>query len=184
MKFLVLILGLLLPYVVFPQDKMGDVAEQSNIESRMLTKGKLIKKEFIPLGILQAKYNQANVEVLKLEDLTNSEVLYGVRISFDYATTYTSSTKTAFIDKDEVAEVMVMLKRIQEEFNGPAPTNYTEIFYRCRSGYEIGGYYDKNKKWTSFMKLQRFDNNSSLYMEQNSLLTFQLLLQQAMAKFQ
>ena len=172
-----------MPYFMYAQDTTRDSTQQSKIETKLLTKGILVRKEFIPLGIIQSKNTRLDVEILKLEDLTNTGKTYGVKINYETSSGYSTSTKSAFIDRDEIKDVIIALKKINEEILKTVPNGYTEVIYICRSGYQIGMYYDKSKKWQAYMRLEKYNSNSDVFLEAEALLTLQILLQQAQAKF-
>lgn len=184
MKYTIIALLISLCHIIHAQEKIAEQNSKSKIETQFLTKGKLIKKEFIPLGVIQSKYTSIDVAILKLEDLTTGVKIFGVKVSFEASSSYSSSTKSAFIDRDEINDVIITLKKMNENIINTTPSNYTEVIYVCRSGYEIGVYYDKSKKWVAYMKLEEYDSNSDLFLETDALLTFQILLQQAQTKFE
>lgn len=169
--------------VMYAQQPLKSTEPESKVELALLSKGALIKKEFIPLGYLQAKYNKAEVEIIKIEDLVKGTKTYGVVVKFEYSTTYSTDTKSAYIDQDEIDELMNVLKKMNEITSNNTPTNYTEVIYACRSGYELGAFYSKSKLWTFYMKLEKYDKNSFISLEKDAILTFQLLLEKAKEGF-
>lgn len=58
---------------------------------------------------------------------------------------------------------------------------YTEVYYRSRGGFE-GGCFTSKGAWSSYLKLERFDGKSYVWLEAADLTTLYGLLEQAKAK--
>src|SRR5688500_17621491 len=72
--------------------------EQSNIEKFSAKSGTLVEKRFVDVG----KLKSIEVQVLVLTDLISNAKVSGVRFEMPTATRYSTDTKVAFLDQDEV----------------------------------------------------------------------------------
>ena len=60
-------------------------------------------------------------------------------------------------------------------------TNYTEDNFKSRSGF-VAGCFSEKKSWTAFMKLDKYDSNSYVWMEKDDLTQLLTLIEQAKPK--
>lgn len=149
----------------------------SNAEKFSERSGTLIQQEFIDIGLIK----KCKVKVVRLNDLISTQKSSALRFEQDVASTYSSDTKIAVLDSDEIDGLIKSLKIIQDNIYPNTPANYTEVSFRSRSGFEAGCYYGKNG-WSLYMKLERFDSKSYVFLEKNDLPTLLDLLAQAKAK--
>lgn len=157
---------------VKPVDK-----EQSKLEQFSSKSGTLVEKKFIGVGQLKT----VKVEVLVLTDLISKIKVAGVRFSKETATRYTSDTKTAFLDADEIDALVFSIEIMKTKIIPSSPDSYTEVVFTSRSGFSAGCYFDSGK-WTVFMKLERFDKDSYQYLQSEDIDSFASLLLQAKTK--
>jgi hypothetical protein len=102
----------------------------------------------------------------------------GVRLEYTATTRYSSDDKVTFLDADEVDGLIKSLSILKTRILNSTRDNYTEIVFRSRSGFEAGGYFSDNK-WTTFVKLERFDKDSYVFMKPEDFESLFALLQQA-----
>ena len=152
--------------------------EQSNIEKFSAKSGTLIEKKFIDIG----KLKDVKVQVLVITDMMGNAKVSGVRFEIEKAGRYTSDTKVAFLDQDEVDGLVKSINILKTSVLGTTRDSYTEIAFRSRSGFEAGAYFGEGK-WTTFMKLERFDKDSYVFLQPEDFDTLASLLQQAKQKF-
>ncbi len=151
--------------------------EQSNIEKFSAKSGTLIEKKFSDIGTVK----DAKLQVLTLTDLISNAKVSGVRFEKETATRYSTDTKTAFLDQDEIDGLLKSINLIKTKVLPTTPESYTEVVFSSRSGFSAGCYYDKGK-WTAFIKLERFDKDSYVYMQAEDFDALANLLQQAKSK--
>jgi hypothetical protein len=162
--------------LVFGQVKPVE-KDQSNIEKFSAKSGSLIEKRFIDIGSVK----ETRVKVLVLTDLISNAKVSGVKFEKDTATKYTTDTKSAFLDLDEVDGLIKSVNVIRTKVLPSTPEIYTEVVFTSRSGYSSGCYFSKGK-WNAFMKLERFDNDSYEWLQPEDFETLVNLLQQAKLK--
>jgi hypothetical protein len=116
-----------------------------------------------------------------ITDMMSNVKVSGVRFEVEKADRYTSSTKTAFLDKDEVDGLVKSLNIIKTSVLPSTRDSYTEIEFRSRSGFPAGAFYSDNK-WSAFLKLEKYDSGSYVFLKPEDLDTLATLLQQAKAQ--
>ncbi len=151
--------------------------EISNAEKFSDRSGSLIQKEFIDIGSL----DQCKIQVAKFTDLMNGQKSSAVRFEYEYKSSYSSGTKLALLDADEIDGLIKSIKIIQEKVLPISASNYTEVNFSSRSGFSAGCF-SKKDTWTTFMKLEKYDSNSYIFMEKDDLEKLLTILEQAKAK--
>jgi hypothetical protein len=124
---------------------------------------------------------KCEIQVAKFADLISGQKSSAVRFEYEYKSSYTSDTKVALLDDDEIEGLMKSIKIIQEKVLPTSAANYTEVNFKSRSGF-MAGCFSKKDSWTAFMKLERFDSNSYVFIEKEDLSQLLDLLQQAKLK--
>lgn len=153
-QYLFLIITLLFSSVTFGQVQSVD-KQQSNIEKFSGKSGTLIEKQFTDIANVKA----VKVQVLILTDLITSAKISGVRLEYDVVDRYTSDSKTAFLDKDEIDGLIASINALKQKVFNTTKENYTEVVYTSRTGFTAGAYFNKGQ-WSGFMKLERYDSKS------------------------
>ena len=148
--------------------------EQSNIEKFSAKSGTLIEKQFVDIGNIR----EVKVQLLTITDMIVGSKASGVRMEYVASSRYTSDTKVTFLDSDEVDGLIKSINILKSRVLNSTRDNYTEIVFRSRSGFEEGGYFSEGK-WTTFVKLERFDKDSYVFMKPDDFDTLLALLQQA-----
>lgn len=180
MKKIVLILTLITTTSIsFAQQAASKAKEQevSNAEKFSERAGTLVQKEFLDVGVLK----KCEIQVAKFTDLISGQKSSAVRFEYEYKSSYSSDTKVALLDEDEIDGLIKSIKIIQEKILPTIAVNYTEVNFRSRSGF-IAGCFSKKESWTAFVKLERFDSNSYVFMDKEDLSQLLTLLQQAKSK--
>lgn len=177
MRKIALILALVtMTRVSFAQQVTNKAKEQevSNAEKFSERAGTLVQKEFVNVGVLK----KCDIQVAKFTDLIGGQKSSAVRFEYEYKGSYSSDTKVALLDEDEIDGLIKSIKIIQEKVLPTTATNYTEVNFRSRSGF-TAGCFSKKESWTAFIKLERFDSNSYVFMDKEDLNQLLALLQQA-----
>jgi hypothetical protein len=151
--------------------------EQSNAEVFSAKAGTLMQKEFVEIGIIK----KAKVQVLYYTDLISNTKTSALKFEVDVATTYSTDTKVAILDVDEIDGLMKSIKLMQDKVMLTVPTTYTEVYYRSRGGFE-GGCFTSKGAWSCYLKLEKFDSKSYVWLDSEDLSTLYLLLEQAKSK--
>ncbi len=153
-------------------------AELSNAEKFSTKSGTLFQKEFVTIGPIVAGRNIGEMKVVHYTDLMTNESLSSLRISCDVQGKYTSDTKIGTLDKDEVDGLIKSFKIIMDRILVNTPSVYTEISFSARSGYSAGCYYS-NQEWSVYMKLEKYDGDSYLWMKVTDLPSYVKMLEEA-----
>lgn len=159
--------------------QQGKVKEQetSNAEKFSERSGSLIKKEFIDIGELK----KCELKVIHYSDLMTNQKTSALKFEYEYKSSYSSDTKAAVLDADEIDGLIKSIKIIQEKIFPLTPENYSEVSFRSRSGFEAGCF-SKKDSWSTYMKLEKFDSNSYVFMDKDDLAKLLTLLEQAKSK--
>lgn len=151
--------------------------EQSNAEIFSAKSGALMQKEFIDLD----KVKSCEIQVIHFTDLISGSKESGLKFSMDVASSYSTDTKSAMLDSDEIEGLMKSIKLIQEKVLVTTPSTYTEVYYRSRSGFEAGCFTSKGS-WSCYLKLERYDSKSYVWINAEELSNLYTILEQAKLK--
>lgn len=173
-KFIVLVILSIVSLSVFAQQPKLKEQETSNAEKFSERAGFLIQKEFIEVGVLK----KCELKVIHYTDLMSTQKTSALKFEYEHKSSYTSDTKAAVLDADEIDGLIKSIKLIQEKIYPSNPPNYTEVSFKSRSGFEAGCFSSKNN-WSAYMKLEKFDSNSFVFMDKEDLIKLLSLLEQA-----
>ena len=151
--------------------------EQSNAEAFSAKAGTLMQKEFVEIGTIK----MTKVQVLYYTDLISNTKTNALKFEHDVVSSYSTDTKVAILDVDEIDGLMKSIKLMQDKVMVTVPTTYTEVYYRSRGGFEAGCFTSKGA-WSCYLKLEKFDSKSYVWLESADLTTLYALLEQAKAK--
>jgi hypothetical protein len=151
--------------------------QQSNAEKFSERAGTLIQKEFINIGDIK----KCELNVIHFTDLISNQKTSALRFEYDYEGSSTSDTKRAVLDADEIDGLIKSIKIIQEKILPSTPSNYSEVSFRSRSGFEAGCY-SKKDNWSAYMKLEMYDSNSYVFIDKDDLGQLLTLLENAKSK--
>lgn len=175
MKGLITICLLILSFAIaFSQDKKESM---SNAELFSSQAGTLIEKEFIDLG----KIGKTEIQILKITDMISGKSVSSFRITQEVKGSYSSDTKIAHLDSDEINGLIKSMNIIKESVFGVTANNYIEITFRSRSGFEAGCFWSKNE-WVSYMQLEKYDRKSMILLQRGDFDKFLELLELAKNK--
>ena len=171
------LLFLLVFISAFASAQTAKESEQSNAEKFSAKSGTLMQKEFVEIGNLK----KCKISVVYFTDLISNSKQSALKFEYEVASSYSTDTKSAILDTDEIDGLMKSIKIIQDKVIITTPTNYTEVNYRSRSGFETGCYMSKGS-WSSYLKLERFDSKSYVWLAKEDLPTLYSILEQAKLK--
>ena len=172
-KLLFVIISILTFSVSYGQTDTKE-KELSNAEKFSLKAGTLIQKEFIDVGTI----NKLKVQVIHYTDLVSNETVSSVRFEYEVASSYSTDPKIASLDADEIDGLIKSIRMMQEKVFAMTPTNYTEVTYRSRGGFEAGCYWSKGD-WATYLKLEKYDGKSYVFLKKDDFLALLALLEKA-----
>jgi hypothetical protein len=176
MKKYLLFSILVLPSFLYGQ-KEAIQKQESNAEKFSDKVGTLIQKEYEPIGDVA----KCKIQVITFKDLLDGHKVTAIQFEYEYRTSYTSDTKLAVLDADEVDAFLTSIKIIREKVMPVATTKYTEVSFKSRSGF-MAGCFSKKGKWSGYMKLSQYDGNSFVFFEEDDFNKLYALMQSAKAK--
>ncbi len=153
--------------------------ELSNAEQFSSKSGTLIQKVFYTIGTVK----KCELQVIEYTDLISNTKQKALKLSYDVVSGYSTDTKTAVLDTDEIDGLMKSIKMMQEKVMLIVPVEYTEVSFKSRGGFEAGCFVSKGA-WSSYLKLEKFDGKSYVWIDKDDLTTFYDLLSQAKVKMQ
>jgi len=144
---------------------------QANTKEQELSKavkfssksGTLIKKEFINVGTLK----DVKIQVIHYTDLISNTSVDALRFEHEVVGSYSSDTKVALLDTDEIDGLIKSIKMMQEKVFTSTPKYYTEVTYKSRGGFEAGCFWSSKGKWSTYLKLEKFDDKSYVFLKQS-----------------
>ncbi|AUS04956.1 hypothetical protein C1A40_05480 [Tamlana carrageenivorans] len=151
--------------------------EVSNAEKFSTSSGALIKKDYLEIGDIKG----AKVQVVKFQDLISDKSTSAIKFEYEVKSSYSTDTKQALLDVDEIDGLMKSIKIMQEKIFPSTSENYSEVIYRSRGGFEAGCYWSKGK-WTTYLKLEKYDGKSYVFLSQEDFTTLYSFLEQAKGK--
>ncbi len=165
MKNLLFALLLLIPAIGFAQNTAPRI---SNSEKFVEEPGRILEKEMSTMGVIPVKYNlqkqELNVNALVMKDLLTSKK--SSCLVFELI----KKTKYAYVDPDEISDILNMFKLMDEQYIGTTKPNYTELVYNTRGGTEIGCFFDQGR-WIVFIRLDKNDKNTIIEINTDDLIT-------------
>jgi hypothetical protein len=164
-------------YLVLVSNAQTKEKELSNAEKFSAKAGALIKKEFIEIGTVKS----AKIFVIYYTDLITNTKQTAIKFEYDSVGKYTSDTKIAVLDSDEVDGLIKSIKLIQDNIFNSTAANYTEVTYKSRGGFEAGCFWSKGT-WSTYLKLEKYDKDSYVFLVKEDFSTLLLTLEQAKAK--
>jgi len=176
-KITTLFFGLLMTSLAFSQAKVEKQTTQA--EQFSATAGTLIEKQFVDIG----KVKGISVQVMKLKDLNSGTSKTALRFEYEYKSSYTSDTKIATLDLDEIDGLIKSMNNLKTIVFPSTRDVYTEVTFKSRTGFEAGAYYDVDKaKWVAYAKLEKYDSNSQVFFNTEDFASMLTLVEQAKTK--
>lgn len=173
MKKLVISTIVLLTYIV----TWGQKENISNSEVFSSQSGTLIEKEFIDIG----KISKTEVQILKITDMISGASIKSLRITTEVKSSYSTDTKIAQLDSDEIDGLIKSLSIIEESIFGTIAPNYTEVTFKSRTGFEAGCFWSR-KSWSTYLQVEKNDRKSMVHLNKDDFNAFLDLLVLAKSK--
>lgn len=163
----------------FGQTAQTQTKEQeiSNAEKFSAKAGTLLQKEFYDIGEIKG----CKLMVIHYTDLIGTQKTSSLKFEFEYSGKYTSDTKAAVLDADEIDGLIKSITMMQEKVFPTSPSTYTEVSFKSRGGFDAGCYSSKGS-WSTYMKLEKYDKDSYVWLTKDDFPTLLNLLQHAKAK--
>ena len=177
MKNVFLIVMTLLVSNLFSQ-KLEKERYLSNAEQFSLKSGALIQREFTDVGSLKG----AKFLVLTISDLLSGNKTKALKIETTIQKSYGSTEKSAVLDADEVEGFLKSLRMIEEKILPSTAAQYTEVEYKSRGGFKGGCFSDDKKGWSVFLKLDKYDSDSYIFLKKEDLPSIIKLFEDAKSK--
>ncbi|MFZ4740694.1 MAG: hypothetical protein ACOYLE_05980 [Bacteroidales bacterium] len=171
--FFALILGIL--FFTCEAQTKDDLQSKAELFSEKT--GTLIQKEFIDIATLK----KCKIQVVRFTDLITNAEQSALKFEYELASSTSTEVKNTFLDADELDGLMKSIKIIQEKINSKKPTNYTEISFRSRGGFETGCIQNEGV-WTIYLILQKFDGERYVWITIADLPILYSFLEQAKDK--
>ena len=159
------------------QTQLAKEVETSNAEKFSASSGALIKKDFLDIGEIRG----AKLQVVKFQDMISEKSTSAVRFEYEVKSSYSTDTKKAMLDADEIDGLLKSIKVMKDKIFPSTSEIYSEVTYRSRGGFEAGCYWSKGK-WTTYLKLEKYDSKSYVFLGQEDFTTLYDLLVQAQTK--
>jgi hypothetical protein len=134
--------------------------EKSKVETFSLKTGSLIKKEFIEVGTIK----KVEIKSLKITDMLAKTSISGIKLETDIYKSYGNTTKSCFLDSDEIDGFIKSGKLLIEALATGNTTNYTEFQFTSRDGFQAGAFSNDKGNWSFFLKLEKFDSDSYVFL--------------------
>jgi len=135
--------------------------------------GVLLQKEFIDVGI----FNKCKVQTVIFTDLLAGSKRTGLRLEYEVKGSYRTDTKIVMLDPEEVDALIESMKIIENQILPSRKTSYTEVAYTSRDGFQAGCFWSDGK-WSAFLKLKRFDNDSYVWFKATEIPALLALLEE------
>jgi hypothetical protein len=151
--------------------------ELSNAERFSAKAGALIQKEFLEIGSVK----DVKISVLYFTDLVTNNKQSALKFEYESVGKYSTSTKSAILDTDEVDGLIKSIKIIQDKIFPTTASNYTEVSFKSRGGFEAGCFWSK-ATWSTYLKLEKYDKDSYVFLSKKDFPVLLGLIEQAKIK--
>lgn len=174
-KFLLILITFLSANLTLGQTNNKE-NELTIAEKFSLQPGTIIQKEFIDLGKVKSEdaWGTFSIYVVIYTDLVTNNSYTAVIFE------NISRNLRAILDSDEIDELIMSIKMLQEKVFLKIPTNYTEVDYSSRSGFNVGCYWKKETStWDPYIKFDKSDDDTYFFIDQEYLVGFLGKLEEA-----
>jgi len=160
----------------FAQNKVKEITQAEQFSSQA---GTLMERQFYDMG----KVKTLEVKVLKFKDLSSGSTKSLLRFEYAFKSSYSSDTKIAALDVDEIDGLIKSIKNLQSNVFISTKEVYTEVTFTSRTGFEAGAYFSTDKsKWTAYVQVEKNDRNSMIFLTPEDFGSLLSLIEQAKAK--
>ena len=137
----------------------------------------MLQKEYADVGSVK----KVTIQTMLIKDLIAGSSIKALRFEYEAYSSIGSDTKVAALDQDEIDGLIKSLRIIKEKIVPNQVTNYTEVFFRSRSGFEAGCF-SSGDSWKAYLKLERFDSRSMVFLSVDDLDKLLSMVEAAKAK--
>ena len=148
--------------------------ELSNAERFSSKSGTLIEKKFGKIGTLK----EVDIKVVRYKDLMTGEEIQALLLEHEVASSYSTDTKRASLDSDEIQGLIKSIKMMEEKVFNTSPAGYTEVTYKSRTGFEAGCF-SKKGDWSTYLKLEKYDGKSYVFLKKDDFPELLAMLERA-----
>jgi hypothetical protein len=173
-QFFIVLLSVLFAGSCYGQSETKE-NELSNAERFSSKSGTLIEKKFGNIGTLK----DVEVKVVRYKDLMTGEEIQALLLQYEVASSYSTDTKSASLDSDEIEGLIKSIKMMQEKVFNTSPSTYTEVTYKSRAGFEAGCFWSDKKDWSTYLKLEKYDGKSYVFLKKDDFPELLTLLERA-----
>jgi hypothetical protein len=166
------------PATLLAQDEEPTTEKtQSKTEAFYSASGTLFERQYHPVG----KLRTLTIQRMEIRNLSTNEEVRALRFESPYSISqYSSDTKIAVVDKDEVQGLLNALRIMRDQVLTSTRDVYTEVTFTSRSGLQAGCYYDEGKKkWTGYVRVDKYHARSVVYFDATDLATLLSLIESA-----
>ena len=129
--------------------------KKSKTELFAETAGSLIERQFMTIGSAA----KIEVSVMKVRNLLTDVSYRALRLE------YGVGTRIAVLDSDEVEALLLTIKKMNDEIFSSLRPVYTEVYFRSRSGFELGAYcMAATDYWTPYIKMDSWQSNANIFL--------------------
>jgi hypothetical protein len=151
--------------LILSSGAFGQALEKAltNTDKFSTKSGNLIEKDFNTI----ITFKRMDLQIMKVVNHTTGDSLKSLRLEYYYRSatnSYLTETKVGTVDKEELPDLIIAAKEMEEKHFKNTYKNYKEVGYKCNSDLKIGGYVDTGKSniWVRYIKLENH-NDSYVY---------------------
>jgi hypothetical protein len=140
--------------------------------------GVLIEKRFISIG----NVDEIDVRLIIAKDLVTGNVKNAIRMEYLIQGEIVSHPKISNIESNEIDGLISAINIINNELLIDSSDDFKEITFKCKSGLVLGAFFNVgNKKWSTYIQLDRNDPKSTVNIGKEEFDYFVVLLKKAKA---
>jgi hypothetical protein len=156
----ILFIFALIPALSFGQIQNSSIDKpKTKVEELSLKTGAFIKKQSVHIGSVK----RVGIDAVIINDLESDLILKGIRLEATISKALIITQKSCMLDAEEV-ESFLKSGNYLLSMDDQAPVDYTEYQFTGRDGFQAGCYSDK-RGWSYFIRLDRFDENSVIFLD-------------------
>jgi len=143
---------------------------ESKLEAFSAETGSLFEKSNEDLG----KLGSIKIQTSIITNLLTKTKVKGIRIEKPTTSQY-GSDHIGFLDEDEIDAVLKSINILKERTQ-TSPSNYVEVIFTSRSGFQFGAYW--SKEWKYFIQVDKYKSDSLYFMGKADIEQFEVFVTQ------
>lgn len=159
----------------FAQEK-EKAKNESNMELFSAKTGTLIESSTKEIG----KIGGTTIKTSIITNLISNEKVKGLRFEKSSTKQY-GSDAINFIDEDEIVGILKSIEIIKSKIIPTTPSNYKEIRFKSRSGFEFGCYWSTDK-WSYYLQVDKYKSDSMSFLKTEDLEKFETIIKDGLEK--